>query len=358
MTSVNSSLTAGLAQNLLNLNPLKSDGSKKASSTSVRSSLKKKALKANQQAQILPFRSQTRVMAQRDAGQAVSVLLLAEAGMDAAEDALEQMQDLSREALEDDCSRAERQAMQFNLDALKNDIERLVSDTTFSGVRLLDGSAHKLCYQVGESPDDTVWFEIDSLSCGELGKGLQSVALAAVDERQQLLQPIELEALSLSIPASIPVDVAMQAIDRALADEGFEVESLLDASRGGLLLIGHADELDALLLSADGRERLSVRDVSVQTRTDAAKALIVLDEAMAQVEDQRMNVSDIERQVSTSLHRLTQDVGESGNTQPDIEAAGDVDAYVERFSEAMVDQGVAVLLAQASRVAQYSSVLT
>jgi len=87
----------------------------------------------------------------RNANDGISLAQTAEGAMDEITTMLQRMRTLAQQSANGSNSTDDRTALQSEVDALSSEIDRIASDTTFGGMKLLDGSAGtKFDIQVGD----------------------------------------------------------------------------------------------------------------------------------------------------------------------------------------------------------------
>jgi flagellin len=91
-------------------------------------------------------------------GDAKNMLSVAESGLSKMNDILIQMRNKAQQAASDTLGSSERQAIQTQLSAYSQQIDDIVKETKWNGVKLLDGTVNNLQFQTGaDSTDFTNW---------------------------------------------------------------------------------------------------------------------------------------------------------------------------------------------------------
>lgn len=91
--------------------------------------------------------------AKRNAGDAISLLQVAEGGMNEISSMIIRLRELSVQAASDTVGATERGFSDIEFQNLKQEIDRISKSTEFNGIKLLDGSGGKLEFQVGIKND-------------------------------------------------------------------------------------------------------------------------------------------------------------------------------------------------------------
>ena len=114
-------------------------------------------------------------------GDAKSMLAIAEGGLDSILDILETMKEKVTQAASDTLGSSERNAIDNELDALTNEIDDIVDETTFNGITLLGGK--QLTIQTGEATTDTLFVTVsaadhDSAALGVIDASIDTSSAA------------------------------------------------------------------------------------------------------------------------------------------------------------------------------------
>lgn len=106
------------------------------------------AISENLKAQIRGMRQ-----AKRNASDAISMLQVAEGGMNEISNIIIRLRELSVQSASDTIGTTERGFMDVEFQNLKEEIDRISKSTEFNGIKLLDGTGGKLEFQVGIKND-------------------------------------------------------------------------------------------------------------------------------------------------------------------------------------------------------------
>ena len=106
--------------------------------------------------------------AMRNAADGQSLVDTAEGAMDEISNMLQRMRELAIQAANDTNSDSDRNALNLEIDALIEEIDRVVSTTAWNGKNILDGSA-ELSFQIGSEAGQDLNVAISSLGSNALG---------------------------------------------------------------------------------------------------------------------------------------------------------------------------------------------
>ena len=114
-------------------------------------------------------------------GDAKSMLAIAEGGLDSILDILETMKEKVTQAASDTLGSSERNAIDNELDALTNEIDDIVDQTSFNGISLLSGK--QLTIQTGEATSDAMFMTVtaadhDSAALGVIDASIDTSSAA------------------------------------------------------------------------------------------------------------------------------------------------------------------------------------
>lgn len=111
------------------------------------------------------MRSQIRGLdvAERNALDAVSLIQTAEGGLQEVHSILQRMRELSVQAANGTYKTEDLSHIQAEINQLKSEITRISTDTEFNGIKLLDGSASDLVFQIGANESQTLKLAISDM---------------------------------------------------------------------------------------------------------------------------------------------------------------------------------------------------
>ena len=110
----------------------------------------------------------------RNANDGISLAQTAEGAMDEVTGMLQRMRTLAQQSANGSNSDKDREALQKEVDQLGSEINRLSTDTTFAGTKLLDGT-YTGSFQVGADANQTIGFSLNQSA----GFSISGIAAAA-----------------------------------------------------------------------------------------------------------------------------------------------------------------------------------
>ena len=105
----------------------------------------------------------------RNANDAISLAQTAEATLDAHSDILQRMRVLSVQAANDTYSALDRKTLNNEVLQLKEELNRSVSQATFNGQKILDGTNKSFTFQIGHTATDKVTINLANMKGGMIG---------------------------------------------------------------------------------------------------------------------------------------------------------------------------------------------
>ena len=167
------------------------------------------------------FTSQTRGLevAIRNAGDGVSLSQTAEGALGAMTDNLLRIRDLSLQSANATNSAVDRQALNTEVQQLKDEIQRIAEQTNFNGTKLLDGTFSDVTFQIGANEGESLTFGIAQTTTDVLGTaatdGISSNAevVPTLTGTDHALAAGDLVINGIAIPASTGVDDSFSNVD-------------------------------------------------------------------------------------------------------------------------------------------------
>ncbi len=132
--------------------------------------------------------------ANRNANDGISMIQVAEGGLDESANILIRLRELSIQSASDTVGETEREYTDMEFQQLKNELQRISQTTEFNEVNLLDGSSDKLEFQIGANNDDfedRIVYDPGKLNSGLDALGLGSEAINTKEGAQGSLNKID-----------------------------------------------------------------------------------------------------------------------------------------------------------------------
>jgi flagellin len=127
-------------------------------------------------------------MASKNSQDAVSLVQVAEGGMQTIQDILQRMRELSVQSASDTNVTLDRSALNLELQELIKEIDQIATTSEFNEMKLLDGSfTSGKVIQAGANVGQTISISIASMSAGKLGTSGTSLTALTITTRSQAI---------------------------------------------------------------------------------------------------------------------------------------------------------------------------
>ena len=174
----------------------------------------------------------------RNANGGVAILQTAEAAFQSISDTLSRMRELAVEASNSSITDTERGFLDTEFSDMVDEIDRIAAVTEFNDIRLLDGSATTLNFQVGirNSTDNRIQASIDSQDATALGVNNDNVATqtgaqVAIDEIDTALESLNTDRATLGADIN-SLNLAVTNLSSSVENLGSAMGSVRDADIG------------------------------------------------------------------------------------------------------------------------------
>ncbi len=306
-------------------------------------------------------------VAMRNGNDSLSIMQTAEGGLNESTQILQRIRDLSLQSANGSNSDADRRALQEEVTALSDELNRIAETTSFGGKRLLNGTFGSTSFQIGANAGEAFSIGLRDMRSDAFG---MSSALHKANN---------------ALSADFKVDSTNDALDISWQDELGQTQILaLNLKQGDGLeqvatyINGQTDQVSASV-DEDGRLQLvrptdkgagaisiagtfagaigglatqvaSVSDVDVTSVGGAQAAVSIVDGALEYVNSQRSYLGAHQNRVEHALNNLA-------NTQENLSASNSriVDTDYAKETTAMLKQQIlsqvsTTILAQAKQL--------
>ncbi len=132
--------------------------------------------------------------ANRNANDGISMVQVAEGGLNEASNILVRMRELAVQASSDTVGETERGMSNLEYQQLKSEMDRISQVTEFNGKKLLNGAGDKYEFQVGTGGDefeDRISFEAGQINSGSESLGIGSLDIGSKDGAHESLTTVD-----------------------------------------------------------------------------------------------------------------------------------------------------------------------
>ena len=260
-------------------------------------------------------------VAVRNANDGISIMQTAEGAMNEVTNIMQRMRDLSLQSANGSNSKAERTALQEEVTALNDELNRIAETTSFGGRKLLNGSFGKSAFQIGAASGEAVQVELKSIRSdgidmggfSYIANGRASSDWHVKDGANDLSMSFtnrfgETETIQINAKAGDDIEELATYIngqtDKVTASVNEEGQLQLfmagEETSGTLSFSGDlANELGLQLKGYDAVDNIDITSVG-----GAQQAVAVLDTAMKYVDSHRAELGAYQNRFSHAINNL------------------------------------------------------
>ncbi|PTO52979.1 flagellin [Vibrio splendidus] len=305
-------------------------------------------------------------VAVRNANDGISIMQTAEGAMNETTNIMQRMRDLSLQASNGSNSQSERTAIQEEVTALNDELNRIAETTSFGGKKLLNGSFGSSSFQIGGSSGEAVQIGLKNMRTDDINmggfsyvaNGMASDSWAVKSNQNDMTmsftdrsgQPQE-----LTINAKAGDDIEELAtyingqtdqVSASVNDEGqLQIYMSGEDTAGTISFSGSlASELS---MSAGYYE--SVDDINVTDVGGAQRAVSILDTAMKYVDSHRSELGAMQNRFDHAINNLEnvhENLGTSNSRIKDTDYAKET---TQMLKQQILQQVSTTILAQAKQ---------
>ena len=321
----------------------------------------------------------------RNANDGISLLQTAEGATIEITNMLQRMRELGVQSANDTNTAEDRSYLDLEFQQLKGEIDRVINNTQWSGVNILDGSftnngtsnGGKFVFQVGANADQTIDHTINVFDLSAADGGGVPAAAVEVDAATSATAQVSTMELGGTYSAGDVITVNLNenlfrytvtADDTTSAAAATALSAALNAKfsddftvsvsgTGEIKVLANVVD-DAFTLSAAGSdgEWADIEDLDVSTQTNSNTAITTLDVALTSVNNARAELGSVINRLTYAADNLT---NVSQNTSASRSRVMDTDyakATTDLAKSQIIQQAATAMLAQANQ--QPSAVLS
>ncbi|ENO1829825.1 flagellin [Vibrio vulnificus] len=260
-------------------------------------------------------------IAVRNANDGISIMQTAEGAMKETTNILQRMRDLSLQSANGSNSHAERTALQEEMTALNDELNRIAETTSFGGRKLLNGSFGSAAFQIGAASGEAVQVQLKSMRSDGIDMGgFSYIANGRASSDWQVKEGEN--ALSMSFTNRFGETETIQ-INAKVGDDIEELATYINGQtdkvtasvneEGQLQLFMAGEETSGTLsFSGDLASELglqlkgydAVDNIDITSVGGAQQAVAVLDTAMKYVDSHRAELGAYQNRFSHAINNL------------------------------------------------------
>ncbi|MEZ9893879.1 flagellin [Vibrio lentus] len=260
-------------------------------------------------------------VAVRNANDGISIMQTAEGAMNETTNIMQRMRDLSLQASNGSNSQSERTAIQEEVTALNDELNRIAETTSFGGKKLLNGSFGSSSFQIGGSSGEAVQIGLKNMRTDDINMGgFSYVANGMVSDSWEVKSNQNDMTMSFTDRFGQPQEITINAkagddieelatyingqtdlVSASVNDEGqLQIYMSGEDTAGTISFSGSlASELS---MSAGYYE--SVDDINVTDVGGAQRAVSILDTAMKYVDSHRSELGAMQNRFDHAINNL------------------------------------------------------
>ncbi|WP_299136222.1 flagellin [uncultured Vibrio sp.] len=260
-------------------------------------------------------------VAVRNANDGISIMQTAEGAMNETTNIMQRMRDLSLQASNGSNSQSERTAIQEEITALNDELNRIAETTSFGGKKLLNGSFGSTSFQIGGSSGEAVQIGLKSMRTDDINMGgFSYVANGMANDSWEVKSNQNDMTMSFTDRFGQPQEVTINA------KAGDDIEELATYINGQTDLVSASVNDDGQLqiymsgedtagtisfsgslaseLSMSAGYYESVDDINVTDVGGAQRAVSILDTAMKYVDSHRSELGAMQNRFDHAINNL------------------------------------------------------
>ncbi|KZX66048.1 flagellin [Vibrio sp. HI00D65] len=260
-------------------------------------------------------------VAVRNANDGISIMQTAEGAMNETTNIMQRMRDLSLQASNGSNSQSERTAIQEEITALNDELNRIAETTSFGGKKLLNGNFGSTSFQIGGSSGEAVQIGLKSMRTDDINMGgVSYVANGMANDSWAVKSNQNDMTMSFTDRFGQPQEITINA------KVGDDIEELATYINGQTDLVSASVNDDGQLqiymsgedtsgtisfsgslaseLSMSAGYYESVNDINVTDVGGAQRAVSVLDTAMKYVDSHRSELGAMQNRFDHAINNL------------------------------------------------------
>jgi flagellin len=304
-------------------------------------------------------------VAVRNANDGISIAQTAEGAMDETTSILQRMRDLSLQSSNGSNSRSERLAIQEEVSALNDELNRIAETTSFGGNKLLNGTFGSKSFQIGADSGEAVELTMGDMRSDTADMGGKAYIAAegkSADWRVSDATDLTLsytnkqgEAQEVTINAKAGDD--LEELATYINGQNGDVNASV-AEDGKLQLFASSQKVTGDISIGGGLgseigfgagQDVTVKDVDVSTVGGSQLAVSVIDGALKSVDSQRASLGAFQNRFShaiSNLDNINENVNASRSRIKDTDYAKET---TQMTKEQILQQASTSVLAQAKQ---------
>lgn len=323
-------------------------------------------------------------VAARNANDGISLAQTAEGALQQTTNVLQRMRDLALQSANGSNGPSERQALNEEVAQLQRELERISNTTTFGGKKLLDGSFGTAAFQVGAAANETISVSLRDAGPDQLKGDYFTQSGAAVGGTASGAGTVSFIINTNPAGTTVPVTVSFDVASGTTAAQAQElaIKAINDsnngifayqAAGGGIEVLSQyndaatpANNLGAPAIDFTNTLGLTFTDIAaatvpvnsdvgqidILTAPNAQEAVIVIDQALVVIDQQRAELGAVQNRFENTIANL-QNISENASAARSRIRDTDFAAETSELTKNQIlQQAGTSILAQANQLPQ------
>ena len=332
------------------------------------------------------FTTQIRGMDQaaRNANDGISLAQTAEGAMGEIGNNLQRIRELAVQSRNATNSASDREALNKEAQQLKAEIDRVATQTSFNGVKLLDGSFQDQTFQVGANQGETInisgivdassaalgtWTSVDTTTYTTSVAGAAPTADTDLAAGDLTINGVDIGAVTGDSTAALQGAAVATAINlktsetgvTATADGSTGIITLTSTSEEGITVGGADSATGAGLTTAAtaatantvaGTEQTGFGGLDISTAEGADAAMLAMDAALTAINTARADMGAVQNRFSSVVANLSSNVENLSAARSRIQDTDFAAETAQLTRNQILQQAGTAMLAQANQAPQ------
>lgn len=259
----------------------------------------------------------------RNANDGISISQTAEGAMKETTNILQRMRDLSLQASNGSNSKDDRSAMQQEVSALQDELNRIAETTSFGGKNLLNGSFNKTSFQIGANSGEAVQIDLNNMRADSNGmSALKAVGETKLDSNWKTESG---DSLTISyknekgedqdFTIEMAKDSSLEEVATMINGRSSEVKASVN-DENQLQIVTDKKHMDSGIsfsgsvasktgLDSAKQEIDTVNNLDISSVGGAQQAIAIIDKGLKYVDENRASLGAVQNRLGHTINNLS-----------------------------------------------------
>ncbi|OOF08064.1 MULTISPECIES: flagellin [Salinivibrio] len=297
-------------------------------------------------------------VAVRNANDGISMAQTAEGAMEESSNILQRMRDLSLQSANGANGDSERAAIQEEVVALQDELNRIAETTSFGGAKLLNGTFGTRSFQVGADAGEAVMMEFKNIRADHAEMG--GASFTAANAKSAGWTATDGATLAITITDADGATTSINVTAKG-GDDIEEIATYINGQADDKLSASVTEDGELQIVTASGSDATftgalatslamgtkvdeTIKDVDVSTIGGAQKAVGLIDNAMQFIDSHRAELGAKQNRLShtiANLDNVNENVTASNSRIRDVDFAKETTEFTK--SQILQQSGTSIL---------------